>query len=339
VEKSSKRTVRGLENMVKTICCSLAVMIMLIGCAEKNLKAPSPADYPESSFFQAEGIGQSEREAGNEALAEMARIFESEVFSDTYDRASSYIDAAGDETYRARIESNIRVVSAVKLEGVRIIRTWFDNEKGNYHALAVLDRYKAKEDWQNGIEDIDHRIEGEFEAADTKDGQLMRLLTYTKIIRYWVEREVLVSRLRVIGFQDATIRKYDIKKAFRMISQIKTDLLVYVRIGGDFGEEIESRLAESLNADGFVLGSRKSSADVLIIGDVTVVPVDLKNPEWEFARASVSLTVSDAVTGVAVREISENARAGHLNYNEAAYKAFQKVVEKVIKSVAEKLAE
>jgi hypothetical protein len=153
VEKSSKRTVRGLENMVKTICCSLAVMIMLIGCAEKNLKAPSPADYPESSFFQAEGIGQSEREAGNEALAEMARIFESEVFSDTYDRASSYIDAAGDETYRARIESNIRVVSAVKLEGVRIIRTWFDNEKGNYHALAVLDRYKAKEDWQNGIED------------------------------------------------------------------------------------------------------------------------------------------------------------------------------------------
>jgi hypothetical protein len=314
-------------------------MIMLTGCAEKNLKAPAPADYPESSFFQAEGIGQSEREAGNEALAEMARIFESEVFSDTYDRAGSYIDASGDETYRARIESNIRVVSAVKLEGVNIAHVWFDNEKGLYHALAVLDRYKAKEDWHNGIKDIDHRIEGEFQAADTGDSQLMRLLAYTKIIRHWVEREVLVSRLRVIGFQDASVRNYDMKKAFRMISQIKTDMLVYVRIGGDFGEEIESRLAESLHEEGFILISRQNSADVLITGDVTVVPVDLKNPGWEFARASVSLTITDAVTGAAVSEISENARAGHLNYNEAAFKAFQEVIGKVVLSVAEKLAE
>ena len=110
-----------------------------------------------------------------------------------------------------------------------------------------------------------------------------------------------------------------------MVPQIKADMLIFVKIYGKHGGELEDKLSESLNKAGFILSSSKSSADVLITGRIIVTPVDLKNPDWEFSRAQVSLTLIDVGTGSAVGEVSDNARAGHLTYDEAVHKAVRKL--------------
>lgn len=313
--------------MAKIFYACLAVMITIsgAGCIKDKSKPLSVTDYSDSVYFKAEGIGQSETEARNQALAEMSRIFEAEVSSDTFDRASEIIDTAGNEVFRGNIESNIRVISAVKLEGVRIARTWFDKEKGNYRALAVLDRHQAAENWRSEIKDIDNKIEGEFRLLDTINSKFLKLGSLMKILDHWVEREVLVSRLRVLGFNDAGIRSYDIKRAFYMIPQTKAEMLVFLMITGEYASEIENKLTESLNGAGFVLSNRRDKADVLITGAVAAEPVELKNPGWKFARARISLSIVDALTGSIIGEVSDNARAGHLTYKESVHKAIKKI--------------
>ncbi len=329
--------------MRKLIYACLAALLIITGCvkdysrtpqSEDNSRTASVKDSSDSAYFTAEGTGQSESEAHDQALSEMSRRFEAKVLSDTYDRTSAIIDSTG-ETFRAHIEDNIRVISAVKLEGARIDRTWFDNEKGIYHAIAVLDRHQAGENWQSEIKDIDDKIEGEFRMLDTIDSKFMKFGSLMTILNNWIEREVLVSRLRVIGFSDTGTRSYDIKRVFNMVPQLKADMLVFLEVTGEYGHEMENKLSEALNKAGFVLSDKRNKADVLITGKVEADPVELNNPGWKFARARVSLTIVDALTGSAVGEVSDDARSGHSTYKEAVHKA----VKKITVTASEKLIE
>lgn len=303
----------------------LALLVLITGCAKDHHKPEPVTDYPESVYFKAEGTGQSEAEARDQSLAEMSRIFEAEVFSDMNDRVVEIVDSEGGGISRSNIESNVRVVSSVKLEGARIARTWFDNEKGLYRSLAVLDRRQAGDNWQGKIKEIDSKIEVEYIFLDSDSSKFMKLRSLMRILDHWVEREVFVSRLRVIGLQDTSRRTYDMKRVFHMITQIRADTLVFLKITGKYGPEVESKLSEAIVKAGFVQSEERNRADVIITGNVEAGPVELKNPGWEFARAQISLSIIDTVTGSTVGEISENARAGHLTYSEAVHKAVKKI--------------
>jgi hypothetical protein len=321
--------------MKRIFYISLAVLLITVGCSEKKFKDHLQPEYPDDRYFTAKGIGQSEKEARNEAIAEMSRIFESKVFSETYDRAISVIDETGSEISRSSIESNLRVVSAVELKGVHIAKTWFDDEEGIYYALAILDRYQAKENWESEIKDIDNRIEGEFKFINSTTSKYLKLTALRKIINYWMKREVLVSRLRVLGFRGKSSLSYDIKTVFSEMPRLRADTLIYIKIDGKYGREIESRLTEVLSEAGFMLGNNRQNADILITGSVKVEPVELTNPDWKFARAKISLKIIDTSTRSTVGEISVSTRAGHLSYKEAVYRA----VKKARASVSERFIE
>ncbi|MBI4682714.1 MAG: LPP20 family lipoprotein [Nitrospirae bacterium] len=329
--------------MRKLIYIYLAALLIITGCVKDHSRAPHSEDNSrtlsvkgpdDSASFTAEGTGQSDTEARNQALSEMSRRFEARVISDTYDRTSAIVDAAG-ETFMAHIEDNIRVISAVKLEGARIERTWFENEKGIYHAIAVLDRHQAGENWQSEIKDIDNKIEGEFRLLDSIDSKFLKFGSLMTILNHWIEREVLVSRLRVLGFSDTSTRSFDIMRVFNMVPQIKAGMLVFLEVTGEYGNEMENKLSEALNKAGFVISDKRNKADVLITGRVEAGPVELNNPGWKFTRARVSLTIVDALTGSAVGEVSDDARAGHTTYKEAVHNA----VKKIAVTASEKLIE
>jgi hypothetical protein len=313
-------------NMKKAYYLFLITLITISGCtAGANLKPETDSEYPPARYLTAKGIGQSEGEARNQAVAEISRIFESRVFSDTYDRVKSVIDTSGDETYSQNIESNIRVISMVNLKGVQIAKTWFDDDKKLYYALAVLGKNQARDNWMREMQDLDNMIEGEAGTLNSMGSKFLRLKSMRKILKLWIEREVIVSRLRVLGFDEGRRINYDINSVFRNIPAVKSDMLIFVGINGEYAEAIKKKVSELLSSSGFMLSDTRDKADVLISGTVKIEPVELNNPNWEFARATVSLAIVDADTGSTVGEISENARAGHLSFREAVHKALKKI--------------
>ncbi len=283
--------------------------------------------YPDSIYLTAIGTGQSEPEARNRALSELSRIFEAKVKSDTMDRVRSVVKTAGGRTTEdteQRIESQLDVISHVELKGVEIAETW--KEKATHYALAALERAKARDTWLREIEDLDRKIASKLSAAEEIRSQLMRYRALKETSTLWLEREVLVSRLSVIGHREAGPKSYDPARIFREIPRIKANMPIYLNISGGYGREAREVISQRLGRSGFVITDRKEGAPVVISGSVEVKRVDIPHPDWKYARGLVALKVRDAQAGLTVGEVKTDKRSSHLTYDEAAQKAARKVL-------------
>lgn len=326
----------------------IAIVVFMTGCiaatgnngkktVSRNATTyDAAAEYPSSLYLTATGIGQTEREAKRLAVAELSNIFEARVTSDVSSSVQSVIGSDSEERITKAARQSVRVVSDLKLKGVRVEKVWYDESQRSHYALAVLNRRQAKDDWLQELHDIDGRAVAAIGSLELQKSGFTRLQTYKKIRELWLQREALVSRLRVLGFGNSSRAPYDIKLIFRKMAQIKAELLIYINAGnGKFAKLTVERITEKLGKHGFVMTRNKQDADIYINGTVTVEPVELPGKDFEFARARATFSIVDAVTGQTVGKVNKSKRAGHLKYSEAANKA----VSKVSKSITEKLVE
>lgn len=323
----------------------LALLFFATACAGQGQDVKKPgidfgnqvsANYPSSRYLTATGIGRSEEEARRQAKAELSSVFESRVYSDTFSRVQSVIEDSGAERVTRDAEHKIRVVSSVQLQGMEIGETWFDKKQKVYYALAVLNKNKAREEWQGKIDHIDDSIEAQLSSLDSVDSAFAKLRSLVNVRKSWLEREVFVSRLRVLGFQDASLADYDIRSVISNIHDIKSSLRVFVDMGNDeYSPEVSTIISERLSAKGYIIGKSASDSNVVVSGSVRVEPVEINNPDWKFARAIISASVVDVKAGVSAGEVTGDKRAAHLTYSEAAHKA----VKDVSRVIADRLLE
>ncbi len=301
--------------------------------------APSPqslpenVDYSSSRYLKATGMGQSDAEARRMAKAELSNIFESKISSEVLTSAKAFTDISGGEKFKKSIEHNISVISAVQLKGVQIGKTWYDKKSRVYYAEAVLDRYKAREQWNGDIEKIDTVIKAEFKNFSNLPSPVSHLIPIRKILKLWIEKEVLVSRLKVIGFPEPGFSDYNIKNLIEMIPQIRSKIRIYIAMEGDYARQIENAISRTLTGEGFNISNMRNGADVLVAGRVETEPVRLNNPDFKFVRARVSLAVTDLSSGTKVGDVSSNVRKGHISIKEAEHKAIQSVSKSVSKEL------
>lgn len=315
-------------------CISVVLLGLLLGCAGGNTRPePQPKEYSSARYLTATGIGRTEAEAKDNAVAEMSRIFESRVRSDTFDRIKSVTGPSGKEGTEQRIESSIRIISEVRLKGVEVPESWEDDQEGVHYALAVLDRYRARDAWSRDIESADQRIEAELATVQGEESPYLRMKGLQRAVALWLQREVLVSRLNVLGFSGGLSPSYDVRTLFLHLAEAKREMAITLAFSGDAAGQVEREIAEALGQAGYVMGLPEGPGAVLLRGEVTVEPVRLENPGWEFARAAVSISVVDSVTGLTVGEVSEVARAGHLTYGEAVVKAVREVSAKAAREL------
>jgi len=319
----------------------ITIFVFITGCvtttkvAEKRrpasgaVSAPDLSDeYPASLYLTATGIGQTEREARRLAIAELSNIFEARVMSDVSNSVKSVIGQDSEERVTKTAQQSVRVVSDLNLKGVQIGKVWYDDAQRSHYALAVLNRKQAKDNWSREILDIDGMAEAAIDAMKFQKSAFTRLQLLKKVRQLWLEREVIASRLRVLGFSAAAETSYDIRQVFFEMQEIKTELLIYISAGeGKYSRLTAGQITEKLGKEGFVLTDIKSGANIIISCSVTVEPLDLPGDDFEFARARASLSIIDAATGLTVGKVTENKRSGHLRYSEAANKAVAKVSE------------
>lgn len=322
---------------MKIITKTLLVLVAIIfsGCATGAGKPDAgrpgqgggPPFYPESEYLTAEGMGESEPEARQRALSELARIFEARVVSDTTDAMMSVYKSKGGreaEDFEQRVKSTVRVTSSVAFEGVRTDDTWVSADDRMVHALAVLNRAKAREAWTDKILDLDKRVAAELKAAGEIESSFARFVAYRRVEGFWLERSLYESRLRVIG-APAPQPGYNMGAILEEAALIRSNLTLFDNIDGDHGDLFRGILESSITSAGFRFSSSLSGADVVLDGHITVNKLDLDNPGWFFARAEAELSLTDTATGERVGSISNKSRASHVDYREASRKAVRKL--------------
>jgi len=154
-------------------------------------------------------------------------------------------------------------------------------------------------------------------------------------LQLWIEREVIASRLNVIGFKAQDAQTYDLRDLFHMINQIKAQMHIHILITGKHNQEIEDDIASALTHEGFKLSPDREKADVLISGSVKTELLALDKPDWKFIRAKVFIDIIDAMSDTVVGQVSHQTRKGRLNQREAEYQA----VKVASRAVAQKLVD
>ncbi len=291
-------------------------------------------DLASSRYLTAKGYGASKPEAIRQAKAELSNIFEAKISSEVKSKVRQVSDSIKGPSFKKSIQSKIRVESSIELEGV--ITGPVKREQGEYVAVVALDKYKAKEDWGNDINKLNAKIDVLLKKSSSAKSKILKLIPLKKILGLWVEKEVLISRLRVLGFSSEFPQK-DLKPILINISNLKSSMLIDLDVSGAHAQTVRDSIAETLTDRGFKIGDYESDADILVTASVTIKKVKNNNPRFKFSRARVSLTILDSSTNNQVGQITADARGAGLNYDEAARKAVGKVTKKVWKKLVEYL--
>jgi hypothetical protein len=304
----------------------LILFFLVAGCGEPKVTGPEtgPA-FPENRYLKADGIGRTQIDARQQAMAELSGIFESKVSSQYSSFARSSLASDQAEDFQKTIESRIHINSDIRLKGVMIGKEWQDDATGTFHALAVLDRMDAGRNWTSKVEILDAEIQAESRTLEIMNGRLSRMAALNRIIGLIMERQVWESRMRVIDYPvvDFSHLETDLGAVMSELSALKSDLQVYIEIQGKYRDRVRDILAQGLTRQGITIVNTPGLANARVTGRVDVDLLTLENPNSRFVRAQGNVQVFETHTLFA--QISEKIRKGHKDQAEAVHKAVESV--------------
>jgi len=323
---------------LKLLAGIMIFCVLVAGCAtapEPEKAASDSADFPETRYLTATGIGVSEAEARREAVGELSRIFESRVSTEVATTTASFMDAAAGELFEKNVESRIRIESTVTVQGVIIGKVWQDPDSGRTYALAVLDRQQAAREWYEQLDRLTTQLNGEVDSLIGISGRLPRIIALNRILGLVIQKTAVESRLRVIGRPAMGSGDIDMRPIFSEAASLKSDSAFFVQIDGVQGAAVSDRLSRALGDNGIPVTEKDNRAAGIIRGELVLVPLNLNNPNVTFIRATAAVKVEDADTGTRVYTISESIRKGHVDRTEGARMAVEAVSDRVARKLLE----
>lgn len=293
--------------------------------------AESPRDFSESTHLTAKGYGESKPEAIRRAKAELSNIFQSRIESDVSSVTRAVTESGKGNSLYKNVQSQIRVASSVELEGVEVGDVTQDGRE--YAAVVALNRERAAQKWQDDMARIVARIDVEEEAARTSSGKLLKLKHLNNAMALFIEREALVSRLRVIGRPVAGSGQEAFASLAGRVQEIKTQFRINLEVHSADGQELALKLAKELTQAGFFVGNSKKDSDVTLRVALALSQVKNNDPNFKFMRATADVSIVDPTTEKMVGHLNENQRGAHLTYEEAGVKAISKLSEELSRKI------
>ena len=223
------------------------------------------------------GHGPDRTSADNDARAELARIFQSNIkaVASSFESASKTISAQTGEQWKETQEvSRHSLVSTDKVVSMsRIVYRW-DDEKGTLWTLAIIERGPASRALRDKIEQQDGVIGGKMSQAVSANNKMSKLQYLKAAVSALAVREAINSDLRVIDLNGRGIPPpHDIGEITRMLDATADAIRIGVAVRGTAAEDVQTCLEERLTDKGYqvVANSSEKGADFTISGDFDVL--------------------------------------------------------------------
>jgi len=292
--------------------------------------------YPPSQYLV--GVGQSERRTGAEeqAYAALAKIFKAEIVAQSKDWESYLVvenRSHASSERRLTLDSVTQVSTDKVLENVRILDVWFDRNKGQYYALAGMDKGQAESALLDRISELDHSIQTEITEARQTQDKLSRVRNLKRAAKHLVVRDAYNTDLRVVRANgQGTPASYKIVDITNELEEfLSNNLAIAVELSGDQVDAVRRALIEGLTREGFSIAGptsvdgtirpEKLKAELMVTGTVRLWPLDVRDPQFKYVRWCSDAVIEDLSTERIVGAVSKGGREGHLTDREATAKA------------------
>jgi len=195
----------------------IIVFLILISCgntmvqkSETKDKKPNWIDdpgraFPVSEYMTGVGSADTRRDAENDALAALAKIFSVEIkvnqkVLENY--LEQEVDGKTKSAFSSLLLGKTSANTLQELKNIRIAHTHFSQSEGVYYALAVMDRVETAAIYQTEIEDNRESIKSYYQEFKSSTKKLNKFKYINKTLTLTQINKGLNSQLRIICGRD-----------------------------------------------------------------------------------------------------------------------------------------
>jgi hypothetical protein len=261
------------------------------------LNGQSDADFPETRFISAVGMGATPKEAENSALSLISRFFHTTVQAEEalVKSVVEIEDGENSDTFRELdININLIIGSASEFRGVRFSDPWFVERAQMWYIRGYIDKEEARRLYQNRIEANQNTL-NVLVNTDHETGDLLaeyRLLRDAVAIATLIEADI--DGLHLLEDTSWTMPDYStFRAAIFRIKTARNEFLPRItfdaRIEGDRQGRIQRKLLQILEQNRYIASPGR--AVYTFVGEITAA--EEEKPAGLFVRAGISLRLVD----------------------------------------------
>lgn len=209
--------------------------------------------YPETDYIAQRGRGDTEEQSKTDALAQIARYFQTNVNANLTTSLQSV--TSGDfVSETTSIQDEVSVMSDVELFALEYTQGYYFKKEKKWYSLAFIKRENAWTQYKPKIEDAKTAFYAIYDAASKEEDLLLRCSMYKKSLE---SGQIFLQRLeygRILNSEKEAEYEEDrkvISGISALIEKEKSFCTVFIEIQGDYERIVQSALTEVFKNSGF----------------------------------------------------------------------------------------
>jgi len=287
--------------------------------------------YPEDDYLFAVGTGDTRRDAENDAMGALARIFRSDIkMSSQGVKQYRELVNSGDTTL-SELEKSLVQTTTVSAEqellGIEFSPSYTD-DRGVVNILAVMDRKKTGAIYRDLIQKNNARVDSLLALADEATS-LAKEFAYTNGAAVVAQgNQIYLDQLSIINPAMARFSRpeNDLNTVQRRLDEVQGKMSFRIELEGDVDGVFTEVVKEELGKNKL---SYSETGDLVIRGVTKMTPMD-KSGKYETLQWQVSISLVDN-EGTTLASFEKVNRESSLTQDQArliAIKSIEKVLTK-----------
>ena len=277
------------------------MLSLLSGCSTSRPSQPDwiagdSVRYKSTQYLIGRGQAVTQDDAKDRARADLAKIFQVAVISESEDIQKFKTEPAGPGQYESQVTRSISTRTEQIISGVQIAELWQDPASKSYYALAVLPRLQTAASLRQQISQLDDATDTHVERSQNSNDLFLKIAAASLAIESQLEREVLQKSLRVV---DVTGRAVDSKLNSAKLKSDLDELLKRVRISSKVNvgstPGLDKVVDGALANAGFMIETG-ANPDFVLQGQMNLDDLGLIDG-WYWQRGVLEVSLSEADSG------------------------------------------
>ena len=224
-----------------------------------------PSVYPAEDYIAELGYGMSGDEAKADALAKIARSFQSNVL--VVQQATQKYVSNGDDVEESRsLTQNVNITASVDLFGVEYTEPYFQKKEKKWYSLAYINRKKALNYYQSKVENAKVAFYEVYNQAGNVEDSILRCRQYKQALPFANEFLESLEYLKWLNSKRAEVYQKDSNMAASLSSLIQKEKInwtVFVQVSGDYSNIITTAISKAFGSAGCRLVRNKKEANYI----------------------------------------------------------------------------
>ncbi|WP_294428360.1 hypothetical protein [uncultured Treponema sp.] len=257
-----------MNKIFRLVPAFFTVMILCSGCASTS-GGQVPAwmsdwrtVYPDTEYIAQRGRADAEETARTEAVAQIARYFQTSVNASLKTSIQS-VTSGENVSETTSVVNDVDVMSQVELFAVETTDPFYFKKENKWYCLAFIEREKAWNQYQPTVESAKAEFYSMKKNADDESDPFTKSSLYGKT---WKSGKILLEKLeyaRILNAKKEAAYSDDrkcVSEIPALIAAEKEKCTVYLSVSGDYGNIISSSLSQTLSKNGFKIAKNQKES-------------------------------------------------------------------------------